>query len=118
MAFVSRMPALSAALVAFAVVRGAFAAPQLKTQPEGIAGGERKAKGLAASEGIPAATPQAHHYIMTRGEEKKQVKMYAPEDLWRKRAYAGAWKDRKGNVMRLARVKSLVPSFEGAHAFE
>ncbi len=118
MAFVSRMPALSAALVALAVVRGAFAAPQLKTQPEVIAGGELKAKVLAASEGIPAATPQAHHYIMTRGEEKKQVKMYAPEDLWRKRAYAGAWKDRKGNVMRLARVKSLVPSFDGAHAFE
>jgi hypothetical protein len=46
------------------------------------------------------------------------VRPYAPADLWRKGAYAGAWKDRKGNVMRLARVKSLVPSFGREHVPE
>jgi len=110
--------ALAAVLCALACLRGAFAAPQLKTQPEVIAGGELKAKVLAASEGVPAATPQAHYYIRTQGEERTQLKMYAPVDLWRKRAYAGAWKDRKGNVMRLARVKSLVPSLGSEHAME
>ena len=109
---------LAAALCALACISGASAAPQLKTQPEVIAGGEIKAKVLAASEGIPAATPQAHFYIVTRGGESKKVKTYAPADLWRKRAYAGAWKDRKGNVMRLARVKSLVPSFGREHVPE
>ena len=96
------------------VVCGAFAAPQLKTQPEVIADGELKAKVLAASEGVPAATPEAHFFMFTRGGVQEKVKMYVPADLWRKRAFAGAWKDKKGNVMRLARVKSLAPSFDGS----
>ena len=89
-----------------------FAAPQLKTQAELVADGEIKAKVLAGSEGFPAPTPQAHTYIVTHNGESKQVKWYVPADLWRIRAFAGEWKDKKGNVMRLARVKSLVPEFE------
>jgi hypothetical protein len=54
-----------------------------------IAGGEIKAKVLAASEGVPAATPKAHFYIVTQDGERRQVKMYAPGDLWRRSAYAG-----------------------------
>lgn len=90
----------------------AGAVPQLKQQPELVAGGELKAKVLAASHGVPAATPEARHYTLRRGGEEKRVKWYVPADVWRARAYAGEWKDRKGNVMRLARVKSLVPEFE------
>ncbi len=96
----------------------AFAAPQLKTQAEVIANGELKAKVLAASEGIPAPTPQSRYYTMTQGSVSKEVKFYVPADLWRKRAFAGEWKDKKGNVMRLARVKSLVPEFEREDWYE
>ncbi|MBR1920900.1 MAG: DUF1570 domain-containing protein [Kiritimatiellae bacterium] len=109
---------LALGLSALLLASRAVAVPQLKTQAEVIAAGELKAKVLASAEGLPAATPQAHFYVFTRGSEKKQVKMYAPADLWRRRAFAGAWKDKKGNVMRLARVKSLVPSFAREHATE
>ena len=71
-----------------------------------------KAKVLAASQGIPPPTPQSRQYRMMRGAETKEVKFFVPADLWRARAFAGEWKDRRGNVMRLARVLSLVPSFE------
>ena len=100
------------ASVLFLVGTAAFSAvavPLLKTQPELVADGELKAKVLAASQGVPAPTPQARHYVMTRGTERKEVKWYSAEDLWRLRAFAGEWKDKRGNVMRLARVKSLVP---------
>ena len=96
----------------------ASAAPQLKTQSEIIANGELKAKVLAASKGVPAITPKARHYRLTRGSEIKEVKWYSPVDLWRRRAYAGEWRDKKGNVMRLARVKSLAPSFENEYWYE
>ena len=99
--------ALGAALV---FAGGAFAAPMLKTQAEIVADGELKAKVLAASEGVPAPTPQAKEYVVTRGGVRSQIKRYAVRDLWRQRAFAGEWRDRKGNVMRLARVKSLVPA--------
>jgi hypothetical protein len=98
------------ALVVFAAI-SARAAPQLKPQAELVADGELKAKVLAASQGVPAPTPQSRTYTVTRGAESNQVKCYAPRDLWYQRAFAGEWKDRKGNVMRLGRVKSLVPSF-------
>ncbi len=88
------------------------AAPQLKTQPELVADGEIKAKVLAGSQGVPAPTPQARHYRITRRGETTEVKWYRSHDLWRQRAFAGEWKDRKGNVMRLARVKSLAPVLE------
>lgn len=103
---VCTLTALGAALV---LVGGAFAAPMLKTQAELVADGELKAKVLAASQGVPAPTPQTKQYMLTRGGVKTQVKWYAVEDLWRLRAFAGEWKDKKGNVLRLARVKSLVP---------
>ena len=96
----------------------ASAAPMLKTQAEPIAGGELKAKVLAGSEGVPPPTPQARQYRVTRGGQSREVKRYAVKDLWRLRAFAGEWKDKKGNVMRLARVKSLVPAeIPGAAAF-
>ena len=96
----------------------ALAAPQLKTQAEVIANGELKAKVLAASEGVPAPSPQSRRYMVTSGGESKEVKLYLPADLWRRRAFAGEWKDRKGNVMRLARVKSLAPEFEREDWYE
>ena len=90
----------------------AAAAPQLKTQGEVIADGELKAKVLASSEGVPAPTPESRRYTVTKGTDRKEVKLYSPIDLWLRRAFAGEWKDKKGNVMRLARVKSLAPTFE------
>ncbi len=96
-------------LIAAVWALAAQALPQLKMQAELVADGEVKAKVLAGSEGVPAPTPAARHYIQTIGTEKREVKWYAPRDLWYVRAFAGEWKDKKGNVMRLARVKSLVP---------
>ena len=100
-------------LVLSVIVTGvvaANAAPMLKTQAELIADGELKAKVLAGSQGVPPPTPESRQYTMTRGNETKQARLYAISDLWRIRAFAGEWKDKKGNVMRLARVKSLVPA--------
>ncbi|MGN0855665.1 MAG: DUF1570 domain-containing protein [Kiritimatiellia bacterium] len=90
----------------------AGAAPMLKTQAELVADGELKAKVLAGSQGIPAPTPQAKQYEVKSGStgETRQVKLYAVADIWRLRAFAGEWKDKKGNVMRLARVTSLIPA--------
>lgn len=99
--------ALGAAL---AFVGGAFAAPLLKSQAELVADGELKAKVLANAQGVPAPTPVTRQYTVRIGSETRQVKWYAAEDLWRLRAFAGEWKDKKGNVMRLARVKSLIPA--------
>lgn len=96
-------------LMSVFAVGTALAAPQLKSQPEVIADGEIKARVLANSRGIPAPTLESKQYVLTRGAERKTVKWYSANDLWRMRAFAGEWKDRKGNVMRLARVKSLVP---------
>lgn len=90
----------------------ARAVPLLKTQAELVAGGELKAKVLAGAQGVPAPTPQARQYRVTSGGETKDVKWYVPRDLWRQRAFAGEWKDRRGNRMRLARVLSLAPTFE------
>ena len=103
--------ALFAALAALAALSAA-AAPQLKPQAEPVAGGEFKAKVLAASEGVPPPTPQFRKYRITSGGETREARFYVPADLWRARAFAGEWKDRRGNVMRLARVLSLVPAFE------
>ena len=91
----------------------ALAAPQLKTQPEIVADGEIKAKVLAGAKGIPAPTPQTRQYRITEGGVSREVKWYAVKDIWRLRAFAGEWKDKKGNEMFLARVKSLVPVMKG-----
>lgn len=98
--------------VALGMAVSAAAVPQLKTQPEVIAGGAIKAKVLAGSEGMPAPTPRIRRYRITRGAETKEVKWYNVLELWRDRAFAGEWRDKAGNVMRLAEVKSLVPVFE------
>lgn len=100
-------------LVGAAVFAAGFAvraAPMLKTQAEPVADGELKAKVLAGSHGVPAATPESRRYVVTRGEEKRDFQLFFVRDLWRLRAFAGEWRDKRGNVMRLARVKSLIPS--------
>lgn len=93
----------------FAVAFAVRAAPMLKTQAELVADGELKAKVLAGSRGIPAPTPESRRYVVTRAGESKDVQLFMVRDLWRLRAFAGEWKDKRGNVMRLARVKSLIP---------
>ena len=86
------------------------AAPQLKREAEVVIKGELMAKILDFSSDIPPATPQARilRVVSEDGDEKK-YKVYRPIDLWRQRAEGGTWKDRRGNVMMLARVLSLVP---------
>ncbi len=91
----------------------ASAAPQLAPQAELVGRGELKAKVLARAKGVPAATPVAKHYTLTRGSETKQIKSYSGLELWRLRAEVGAWKDTKGNIMRIASVKSLPPPETG-----
>ncbi len=101
--------ALALAAITALTALGATGAPRLKPQAEVIADGELKAKVLVSSRGIPPATPQARTGWMTRGTERREFKVYNPVDLWRQRAEMGTWKDKAGNVMTLARVKSLVP---------
>lgn len=106
------MRRLTAVLIALSAVSAAGAAPILKTQPEILANGAFKAKVLAGAEGVPAPTPQIRHYRIVCGNETKDVKWYGVRDLWRNRALVGEWHDKKGNVMRLAAVRSLAPEFE------
>ena len=105
------------AIFVFAVVSAAaactFAAPQLAGQAELAGGGTVKIKVLAQAHGIPAPTPKAQHYTMTRGSEVKNVKWYSVEDIWRERAFVGKWRDKRGNEMTLSRVLSLVPDLNG-----
>ncbi len=98
--------ALALAAAAFAA---ANAAPQLAGQAELADGGAIKLKVLAQSRGLPAPTPEAHYFTLTRGDETKNVKWYSVEDLWRERAFAGKWRDKRGNEMTLARIRSLPP---------
>ena len=99
--------------VAFAFISFVCAAvPQLAGQAELAGGGTVKIKVLANAHGLPAPTPEAHTYKMTRGAETKQVKWYSAEDIWRERAFIGKWRDKRGNEMALARVLSLVPNVE------
>ena len=87
------------------------AAPGLKPRPEVVAPGELKACVLVASEAVPAPSLEARCYRVTRGAETKDVKWYVPAEVWRLRARVGEWRDKRGNLMRIARVKSLVPGF-------
>ena len=100
----------AAALAVAALAADAFCAPRLKPQAEVIADGELKAKVLVSSRGIPPATPEARTGWVSRGGVRKDFKVYNPADIWRARAEMGTWKDKAGNVMTVARVKSLVPS--------
>lgn len=99
-------------ITAAAALPFSAAAVQLTKAPELVADGELKAKVLAGANGIPAPTLQSKMYTMTANGVSKEVKWYVPRDIWHLRAFAGEWKDKKGNVMRLARVLSLVPVFE------
>ena len=110
----SRFFLLKVATLAAGVLAGgaALAVPQLKSQAEVIGGGELKAKVLQHAEGVPAPTPQSKKYKITRGSVSEQVVYFVPRDLWYQRAFVGEWKDKKGNVMRIGRVKSLVPKFD------
>lgn len=103
---------MALAVAAMGVCVALVAAPQLKSQPEVVADGEFRAKVLALSEGVPAPTPESRIVHTTRGTESKELRIYAPADLWRLRALAGEWKDRRGNVMRILRVKSCLPTVE------
>lgn len=102
------------AVASFAQASGA---PQLAGQAELAGGGAVKLKVLAQSRGLPAPTPEAHYYTLTRGDETKKVKWYAAADLWRERAFVGKWRDKRDNEMTLARVRSLPPeNFENGLA--
>lgn len=103
-----RLAVLTAALTAFA----AFGAPRLKPQAEVVVPGALKARLLVGAESVPAPTPEARLYILRRGEERTNVKWYAPAEIWRQHERLGEWKDRQGNVIRIARVTALVPTFE------
>lgn len=100
-----------ATAVLFAAL-GALAAPRLKPQSEIVAPGELKACMLVGSEAVPAPSLEARCYRLTRGGETTDVKWYVPAEVWRLRARVGEWRDRQGNRLRIARVKSLVPKFD------
>ena len=100
---------MMAAVVVVTIAASVLAAPQLKTQPEVLVDGELKAKVLANSKGVPMPTPAAQTGYTISGGVRKDFKVYNPADLWRARAEIGTWEDRNGNVMKLARVVSLVP---------
>ena len=111
MIFRSAIPHTLAAAVLFAG-GFAFSAPRLSQNAETVADGELRAKVLAQATGVPAPSLKSQGYVVRRGADERRVKFYRPVDVWRRRAFAGEWKDRRGNVMRLARVKSLVPAFD------
>ena len=89
----------------------ASGAPMLSSEAERIAGGELKAKVLAHSRGIPAPTAKAQTFITrARGQtQERRLRLFSPLALWRERAYVGAWRDKKGNVLTIARVISAPP---------
>lgn len=86
--------------------------PYLKRQPELIADGEIKACVLNGRY-CPPATPVGDIYAsVDNNGNRTEVKLFSPADIWRQRAHAGEWRDGSGNVMRLARVLSLIPAFD------
>ena len=107
-----RVKAGCAALAAACAAFCSAAAPQLAGQAELAAGGALKLKVLAGARGLPAPTPEVRHCTLRSGNEVKNVKWYSAEEIWRERAFAGKWRDRRGNEMTLARVLSLVPEFD------
>jgi len=110
--FLSARRAAAVLLAFLSVASSVFAAPQLKQQAEVIVEGELRAKVLAASRGIPPPTPVARTGWTTQGGTKRDIKVYDQTELWRLRAEVGTWQDKRGNVMKLARVISLVPSLQ------
>lgn len=88
------------ALAAFAA--GAQAVPRLNRQAEPVAGGKLKMKVLAGAAGVPAPTPQAKTYVVTRGSVSETRKVYDERELQYSKELLGMWKDKRGNVMRLA----------------
>lgn len=94
----------SARLLLFAGVvcaAGAFAAPQLKVQPE-VVGGVRL-RVLQGAEGVPAPTPKATFWRVVSNGVESVVKKYDERELAYVRELLGTWKDKKGNVMHLAK---------------
>ena len=92
--------AAALALAAFAASAGA--APRLNQQAEPVDGGKLKIRVLAGAEGVPAPTPQAKTYVVTRGRERETRKVYDERELQYSKELLGMWKDKRGNVMRLA----------------
>ena len=82
---------------------GAAAAPILKPQPELVADGALRIKPLANAAGVPAPTPQARFWRVTRGGETTVEKRYDENEVSYAKEIVATWKDKKGNVMRLAK---------------
>ena len=92
------------------------AVPSLKGGAEIAGTSGLKVKPLAASQAVPAATPQAQHYRWSRGDESGEVTHYVPRELWLQSQWGCQWKDRKDNVLTLATVTACCPEFDEEHA--
>lgn len=100
-------------LIAFIAVLaslGARAAPQLKVQPEAV--GEVRLRVLSGAEGIPAPTPQATYWRVVSNGVESIVKRYDEKELAYTQELLGTWKDKKGNLMHLAKP-AVYPWGEG-----
>lgn len=110
----NRLLGISLALLfALAFVADVSAVPLLTARPVTVE--ELCVRVLKGAQDVPKATLVGYGYTVRRGEEKKKVRWYAPDDIWRQRAELATWKDRKGNVLRLARVNGTLPAFERKH---
>ena len=98
---------IASALALAALAASAAAAPRLNPQAEPVGGGRLKMKVLAGAEGIPPPTPQAKTYIVTRNGVSEERKVYDERELQYVRELLGMWKDKRGNVMRLARPEEF-----------
>ena len=88
----------------FAAAAGmASAAPFLNSSPELVAEGKLKMKVLSGSHGLPKPAPQAWTRTVTEGTETHTEKVYDEKELSYVKELLGAWKDKKGNEMRLAK---------------
>lgn len=104
----------TSAILFAAFVTGARAAvPQLAATPETVEG--LSIRVMSGAKGVPKDTLVGHDYTLRRDGEVKHVRWYAPGDVWRLREELATWKDKKGNVQRLARVNGLLPPFEREH---
>ncbi len=100
---------------------GLAAAPMLKSQAELVADGRFKLKTLANAEGVPPPTPRAKTYVATRTSsdgtvERETKKVYDEKELAFVAELLGMWKDRKGNVMRLAKPEKYPWDADARHA--
>lgn len=107
------MRILVASMAGAAAFSAVAAVPRLTLRPETAE--ELCVRTLAGATGVPKETLVGYGYTLRRGDEMKKVRWYAPGDIWRQRAELATWKDRQGNVQRLARVNGTLPAFERKH---